>query len=154
MSTYIGSFTVIPKELFRTNNGTSIVLRDRAMKPTGSYDLLTEAGKVKPKALDPATYADTTPNGASMRPNTRTQNSLVKTFHGSNIVIFAIPQGTQIPDGLILVHGFADHYSLQAAKEMTLQELNKRVTDFMNTAGQRLTKEQWFQKYPEPTESS
>ena len=57
MSKYIKSFMVMPKELFRVNNGHSIRLRDRSVKETGSYDLLTEAGKVKPKALDPATYS-------------------------------------------------------------------------------------------------
>lgn len=50
------TFTVIPKEFFRANNGLIVTLRDRAIKKTGSYNLLTEAGKVKPKALDPSTY--------------------------------------------------------------------------------------------------
>lgn len=57
MSKYIQRFSVIPKELFRVNNGPSVALRDRTVKKTGSYDLLTEAGKVKPKALDANTYA-------------------------------------------------------------------------------------------------
>ena len=56
MSKYIQRFTVIPKELFRINNGPSVALRDRTVKKTGSYDLLTEAGKVKPRALNPNTY--------------------------------------------------------------------------------------------------
>ena len=47
---------MIPKELFRLNNGASIALCDRTVKCTGSYDLLIESGKVKPKALEPATY--------------------------------------------------------------------------------------------------
>lgn len=59
MSKYIQRFNIIPKELFRLNNGPSIALRDRNVKKTGTYDLLTEAGKVKPKALDPNTYAGT-----------------------------------------------------------------------------------------------
>lgn len=57
MSKYIQRFTVIPKELFRVNNGPSVALRDRSVKKMGSYDLMTEAGKVRPKALDPDTYA-------------------------------------------------------------------------------------------------
>lgn len=28
--------------------------------------------------------------------------------------------GTELPDGLVLVHEFYDHYSLQASNEMTL----------------------------------
>ena len=56
MSRYIQRFNAFPKELFRVNNGPSIALRDRTVKKTATYDLLTEAGKVKPKALDPNTY--------------------------------------------------------------------------------------------------
>jgi hypothetical protein len=57
MAKYIQRFTVLPKELFRTNNGFSISLRDRTLKPTGSYDVVTEAGNVKPKAMYSDTYA-------------------------------------------------------------------------------------------------
>ncbi len=53
----INTFKILPKELFRVNNGPSISLRALPTKPQGSYDLLTEAGKVKPKALDPKSYA-------------------------------------------------------------------------------------------------
>ena len=56
MSKYIKSFTTVPKALFRTNNGPSVSLRDRAVKSKGSYDLLNEAGRVQPKDLDPNTY--------------------------------------------------------------------------------------------------
>jgi len=152
MSKYIQKFSTVPKELFRLNNGPSVSLRDRALKRTGSYDLLTEAGKVKPKALSPATYA--APNGASMRPNTATQSRLVKTFKGSDVVVFSLPQGTRLPDELVLVHEFGDHYSLQASREMTLDELNGKITDFLKSSGERLTKDQWLQKYPEPTETA
>lgn len=60
MSRLIKTFTAVPKELFRVNNGTSVTLRDRNVKKVGSYDLLTEGGKVKPKALDPKSYAGNT----------------------------------------------------------------------------------------------
>ena len=56
MARYVQRFSVVPKELFRTNYGPVIHLRDRAVKLTGSYDLQTEGGKVKPKALNPDTY--------------------------------------------------------------------------------------------------
>ena len=79
--------------------------------------------------------------------------------------------GTQLPDDLVLVHEFKDHYSLQAAREMTLAgesgplptaeptwlsiiELNSKINDFMRTAGKRLTREEWLQKYPQPTETA
>ena len=56
MPKLINTFKTLPKELFRLNNGPSIRLRAWPTKPTGSYDLLTEAGKVKPKALNPNSY--------------------------------------------------------------------------------------------------
>lgn len=39
------------------NNGPLIRLRAFPTRPTGAYDLLTEGGKVKPRALDPNSYA-------------------------------------------------------------------------------------------------
>jgi hypothetical protein len=32
-------------------------------------------------------------------------------------------------------------------------ELNTQITDFLNTKGNCLTKEQWLQRYPKPTET-
>jgi hypothetical protein len=58
MSKYTKAFTTFPKELFRLNNGPKIRLRafPGPLRPDRSFDLLTEAGKVKPKALSPETY--------------------------------------------------------------------------------------------------
>ena len=73
-----------------------------------------------------------------MRPNTPKQSSFVKTLKGSDVIVFAVPKGkilradffrlsdiadTPLPDGLVLVHEFKDHYSLQASKEMTLPSM-------------------------------
>ncbi|KAJ5517938.1 hypothetical protein N7453_000360 [Penicillium expansum] len=139
---FIQSFTQIPKDIFRVNSGISIRLRawPGPTRPHGMFDLLTTAGKVQPKALDPASYEF--PNGASMRPNSRTQQKLVRTvkpWNGSTIYIYAIMAGTLLPEDLILVHEFRDHYSLQARKEMTVE-------------GERFTKDQWLQRYPQATE--
>ena len=83
-----------------------------------------------------------------MRPNSRTQQNLVRTVKplgGLPIYIYAIMAGlflriigrlstlrsidwsyigTHLPDDLILVHEFRDHYSLQARKEMTVEGSN------------------------------
>ena len=55
---FIQSFTQIPKDIFRVNSGISIRLRawPGPTRPHGMFDLLTTAGKVQPKALDPASY--------------------------------------------------------------------------------------------------
>ncbi|EKV12006.1 hypothetical protein PDIG_47210 [Penicillium digitatum PHI26] len=135
MSRYLARYGYFPKELFRLNNSLSVRLRDRAVKRTGSFDVVTEAGKMKPKAIDPTTYQG--PNGASMRPNTQAQKDLVENYTGSQVVRFSIPQGkldsfhkklfiskfagTKLPEDLTLIHEKGDHNSLQPAKEMTLE---------------------------------
>lgn len=149
---FLASFTRIPKELFRLNNGPAVRLRamEGPLRPQRSFDLLTEKGKVKPKALDPPTYE--WPNGASMRPNSPAQQNLVRTFRGSTIYVYAVPTGTELPEDLILVHEFGDHYSLQARKEMSIDELNAKITDFLDKKAQCFTKEEWLQRYPAATE--
>lgn len=56
MSKFIKCFTILPKELFRLNNGPLVTLRHRFVRTEGSYDVLLEGGKVIPKALNPLTY--------------------------------------------------------------------------------------------------
>lgn len=84
--------------------------------------------------------------------------------------------GTEVPSDLILVHDFKDHYSLQPAKEMTVDgklafhalyitcwncgqhdlfvniELNESITTFLQDNATRLSKEEWMRMYPGPTE--
>ncbi|KAL8909114.1 MAG: hypothetical protein Q9171_005180 [Xanthocarpia ochracea] len=132
MPKFINVFKTLPKELFRVNNGPSIRLRafPKKKKPTGAYDLLTEGGKVKPRGLDPNSYRF--PNGASMRPNTAAQKRLVTIFDRSNAVVYSVPAGTKLPGDLLMVHEFRDHYSLQAATEMTV-EVSNGATFLPNT---------------------
>ncbi|KAF9889436.1 hypothetical protein FE257_007338 [Aspergillus nanangensis] len=173
---FIQSFAQIPKELFRMNIGASIRLRAHPgpVRPQRRFDLLTVSGKVQPKALDPASYE--WPNGASMRPNSPGQQHIVRRiFRGSSpIYVFAVPAGssppealgvfppfidqryictgTVLPDDLILVHEFGDHYSLQAREEMTVEELDAKINAFLITKGQRFSKDEWLQQYPRATE--
>lgn len=52
------AFLQVPMELFRVNNGRMTRLREYDGKRR-SYDVITNAGKVQPKARDPSTYAGT-----------------------------------------------------------------------------------------------
>lgn len=58
MSKFIQSYSITPKEIFRLNNGPIVRLRayPGPRRPPGLFDLLTYAGKVKPKALSATTY--------------------------------------------------------------------------------------------------
>lgn len=55
-STLIKVFRVVPNELFRVSNGRAIKLREWSLQTQRSYDILTESGTAKAKALNPATY--------------------------------------------------------------------------------------------------
>lgn len=118
MNRFIQSFTQAPKQLFRVNTGAAIRLRAHAgpARPPRSFDLLTTAGKVKPKALNPAFYEcklffgpnisnshhiliHPVPNGASMRPNTAAQHKIVRasrgpTYNGYPIYVYVVPEGS------------------------------------------------------------
>ncbi|KAF2799226.1 hypothetical protein K505DRAFT_321302 [Melanomma pulvis-pyrius CBS 109.77] len=150
-SKFIRSFKAFPMELFRVNNGRAIRLREWSPQRT-RYDVLTEAGSVKAKALNPATYK--APNGASMRPNTQFKREMIQRSRGDDVVVYSIPKGTLLPEDLILVHEFKDHYSLQAARDMPLQELNNKITNFLENHGNVRDKDAWLQVYKPAGSSS
>ncbi|VUC22351.1 unnamed protein product [Clonostachys rosea] len=149
---FIQTFTRFPKEIFRVNNGADVIAR--VWEPgRRAYDIVANCGLVIPKALDPMTY--TPPNGVSMRPNSPYQQSLVSwRFTGRDLRVFAVPQGTELPKDLILVHERSDHYSLQPATTMKLAQFNQKVTNFLKLNSTVFTKEEWLQAYPKATETS
>lgn len=184
-------FRKFPKEIFRVNNGRKVELRTWTPRRR-LYDISTTNGRVQPKAMQPQSYegkgskerllqpktihrADLilAPNGASMRPNSPYQQSLVSwRFQGDDMVVYAVPEGTALPDDLLLVHERSDHYSLQPAVSMSItgectwsqvfcasinistSELNEKMTHFLRANAKAFTREQWLEKYPEATESS
>jgi hypothetical protein len=73
-STFINIFKVIPKELFRLNYGCNVALREWTPNGKRCYDILTEAGMVKPKALNAATYRGASTKGSNT-PKTNMQSS-------------------------------------------------------------------------------
>ncbi|KAL4799668.1 hypothetical protein BDV19DRAFT_234378 [Aspergillus venezuelensis] len=153
MFKFIKSYTVTPKEIFRINNGLLVRLRAHPglYRPKGVFDLLTYAGKVQPKALNAATYQP--PNEASMRPNTPRMHILTSILRGNSACIYSVPAGTPLPDNLILIHEFRDHYSLQPREEMTVDDLNASITRFLQGKGRLFTKEEWLWQYPKPIET-
>ncbi|KAG6244646.1 hypothetical protein E4U24_004912 [Claviceps purpurea] len=142
-----------PKEIFRVNNGPSVKLRVQSPYRQ-TYDIVAKQnGLVEAKALGPETYV--APNGASMRPNSVYQQSLVSwRFRGSDVIVYSVPKGTSLPDDLVLVHERTDHYSLQPAEQMTIDNLNTKITEFLRANAEVFTRERWLKAYPEATESS
>ncbi|KAG6297471.1 hypothetical protein E4U45_005480, partial [Claviceps purpurea] len=56
MSRLISSFRFVPIQLFRVNAGKKIRLRDYAARKGKSFDVVSENGLIKPKALEPSSY--------------------------------------------------------------------------------------------------
>ncbi|KAG6106870.1 hypothetical protein E4U13_007188 [Claviceps humidiphila] len=78
MSHFISSFRLVPIQLLRVNAGKKIRLREYAASKGKSFDVVSENGLIKPKALDPSSY--TAPNGASMRALVPRQKRLIRDF--------------------------------------------------------------------------
>ncbi|KAL8756554.1 MAG: hypothetical protein Q9184_004468 [Pyrenodesmia sp. 2 TL-2023] len=87
------------------------------------------------------------PNGFSLRTNDKRQQEIVRK-RGPGVLIFAIPEETEVPEDLILVQDTEHHYSLQAAKEMTVDEFDTTINEFITSEGQTMTQAQWIAKYP------
>ncbi|KAI0530188.1 hypothetical protein GGR58DRAFT_524912 [Xylaria digitata] len=148
----ISVFRSFPKQLFRVNNGRYVKVRAQQQN-RNVYDIVAQDGRVEPKALNPHTYI--APNGASMRPNSPYQQSLVSSrFRGPKVIVYAIARGTQLPDDLVLVHERSDHYSLQPGAPMSVDDLYSKITDFMWKAARAYTREQWLEAFPRATEES
>ena len=68
----------------------------------------------------------------SLRPDGPTMRRILETFKGEPTIYSFLP-GLQLPKGLILLHEHTDHFSLQAAEPMTLDDLNERMTSLLAT---------------------
>lgn len=77
---------------------------------------------------------------------------LARTVKNPHICIYCVPKGTELPEDLILVHEFRDHYSLQARRGMGVDDLNEKITDFLSEKGERLSREEWLWRFPRATE--
>ncbi|KAL2404403.1 hypothetical protein ABEF93_004288 [Exophiala dermatitidis] len=128
----LGRYTVVPRDLFRMSAGSLTRLRDISLRPGApSWDVMTIDGKVQPLGM--------TSDWA--------QWCIFATEYENS----AIP-GTTLPEDLILIHERGEHYSLQASREMTLDELNAEVTSFLNNEAIRMTKKEWHAKFPTRTD--
>ncbi len=101
----IGRYTdVVPVSLFRMQGTVKASLRERdeqSVKGRTSFDLIVKNGMVIPR--DPAVLTFDGPNGCSLRPLGPMLSTILAGFKGKPYV-FEIPQGTPIPDDLVLLH--------------------------------------------------
>ncbi|KAL0483621.1 CTP synthase [Acrasis kona] len=144
----IGEYNEFPIDLFRVNGTEKVILRDydtQMKKNSRSYDLVfNENGLVD--GIFSGLFER--PNGASLRPNSRMMQEIVRNFKGKNVTVYEIPKGTKLPEGLTLKHEHSDHYSIQTTKPISLKELNAKLTEFMKQSAKKYTKNEWCDEYP------
>jgi len=141
------SLTKFPVTLHRCQTGLTVKLRARHVQADqrfrGHYDLVVD-GKGRVRVHDPTDRLFHGPNGMSLRPKTDTYREILTYLTGDTI--FVIPQGTVIPASLQLLYEHSDHYSLQAAKECTYEELNKNLTEFLSKM-EKMSKDEFLDTY-------
>ena len=112
----LGVYRKFPRELFKLNKGPQIRLREYKLPRGPSFDVVANhEGNIEPRALDLATYAGKcviaysllilftpkymgpAPNGASMRPNTTSMQSITERFHSPQAVVFSVAPGRSRP---------------------------------------------------------
>lgn len=142
----VKKYNILPTRLYRIQNDLPTALRDydsQMAKGRSGFDLKVckQSGLVLP------TKGNTwvAPNGASMRPASEKMVEILNRWKGDPIV-FRLNEGMELPDDLVMVREFGDHYSLQAAVPMTLEELNTKITKILETAT-RQSKAQFLEEY-------
>ncbi|TFK69521.1 hypothetical protein BDN72DRAFT_796412 [Pluteus cervinus] len=142
----LGRYNIIPYDIFRTQNGPKVALRDyEVQKRLGrrSYDLHVGPGGM----VQPSFGANFNgPNGCSVRPKGLNLDEIVDTFGGTGL-IYRLGEGVHLPEDLILLHEHTDHHALQCTRPMTLDELNRKLTDLFTNHAERMCPEDFFVRY-------
>lgn len=125
-------FLKVPTHLYRIQGRLPVYLRDfefQRQQGRTSFDLKLHGGLVKP--IIPGTAFET-PNGMSLRPLGTSMLNILQNFRG-NPMIYCLHEGIDLPDGLVLYHEHSDHYSLQTSEDISLPDLNRKLTQFLES---------------------
>ena len=146
----IARFSKVPLRLFRLSNSAKrIVIGEKVAqekKGVRMYDYVASPNG----NMNPAPLCNTFigPNGLSMRPSGRHMYELVAAFRkGTTTRVIEIPEGAEVPQGLVLLHEHTGHYSLQPSRLMTPAEFIALVGMFVKPF-RLLTQDEYVKAYP------
>lgn len=141
MASLLGKYKKFPITLYRLQQSKEAKLRDmhsQFNKGKRSFDfVLNKDGLVHPNKTNDFIG----PNGMSLRPIGKPLIEIEKSYKYTHI--YQIMEGAEIPEELILVHEYKDHYSLQTSVVCTPLELNNRLSNFLYKQ-KSLTKEEFI----------
>lgn len=116
----------------------------RVKKEEGrSFDLkLQEVGLVHPIAGN----VFTGPNGMSLRPEGGAMYEILSET-GPKASVREVPEGTAIPEGLVLIHEHTDYYSMQTTAPCSVEDLKRKLDKFL-LPFDMFPKASYFKRYP------
>ena len=139
-------YTKFPQTLFRIQAKLPVSLRDydtQMAKNRTSFDLKLVNQKVMPMPADSPFH---TPNGMSLRPCSPKMIDILKNFNGNEVRVYRLQEATECPEGLCVFHEHSDHFSLQVARPMSLDEFNDKLTQYLKSIPS-VTKDQFLEAY-------
>eukprot|EP00933_Yihiella_yeosuensis_P066516 TRINITY_DN7081_c0_g1_i1.p1 TRINITY_DN7081_c0_g1~~TRINITY_DN7081_c0_g1_i1.p1 ORF type:complete len:186 (+),score=29.33 TRINITY_DN7081_c0_g1_i1:164-721(+) len=125
-------YTQLPITLYRIQPRLPVKLRDyetQMAKGRTSFDLKLHDGLIKPM---PEVGPFHTPNGMSLRPGTQKMEEVLRDFRGEP-TIYRMHEGMTLPEGLVVFHEHTDHYSMQTTQEISLEDYNMKLTNFLES---------------------
>ena len=151
----LGRFaSATPVALFRVQGSAGVRLRletPEKVASGASFDISAHEGFVLPRTAAGAEELFLGPNGMSVRPKGAVLGAIVANYRGARMSVYEVPEGTTIPQELVVLHEHGDHYSVQPAKRMTPKELNAALTAFLAgpTVIKMEGKEAFFKRHPD-----
>ncbi|KAJ5576434.1 hypothetical protein N7535_003360 [Penicillium sp. DV-2018c] len=155
---YVSTHQTFPASLYRFQIHRGSTLYDRALRQD---DWEYEDGiEISPDGLVHPNITIDFSNGAVLMPNTLfmqkvTRNSFdyyIDSVEGGQTPAephyLCIPKGTNIPKSLILYRERTSRFSLQPAHPMSLDNLNKELTEFYLDFGRVLDADEWLDRNP------
>jgi hypothetical protein len=136
-------FTRLPITLYRVQAKLPVSLRsfqDQVAKGRSSFDLTLQNGLVLPVKEGSAFEG---PNGMSLRPSGANMTRILREFKGTPMV-FRLHEGLLLPPGLVVFHEHTDHYSMQTDAPISLDALNAKLTELLQSLPPPQTRDQFF----------
>lgn len=139
----LGRHSVLPEALFRCRPNVNARIRPR-LNNEPIYDFTPRNGMYQPSPDDGIFHG---PNGLSLGNLSRTWDYAA---NHEDWNVYIMPAGLKLPEDLVVLHEYREHFSLQSRVPLTPEALEVRLTKFLKTL-QVMTTEDFIQKFPSPS---
>ncbi|KAJ0160969.1 hypothetical protein CTA2_7000 [Colletotrichum tanaceti] len=154
-------YSSFPATLHYYSPRRTSTLFDHSENDTRPYDLFDEGVNVDKSGLVyPAVTTNSVSNGAVMFPNTFWMQELVRRYYDEVLdqqdegvevetpCIFTIFKGTILPSNLVLINEHTSRFTLQPSLGMSINDLNRCLTEFYVKNASQESVETWLDTHP------